>query len=321
MLRATLFADDRAEEIEDWRAALERLSDKQLLWLDLRDLEDGEVEEVAEALVLDEISAESLRSASGEVRLRESSDRAHVSTLACQPGGDDPARLVEIECVIGNNWALTAYAGEVDAIEEFRERVSGRTALGRLDSPSFLATLLEWVVAGYLRAFGDIETELEEFDVRALTGVETPDDLIEQLVAVRRQVGHLRRALAPHREVFAALAHPEYDAISSSESARRFQDLAGRLDAALQAARDSREAIVGSFDVLIARYGHRTNEIMKVLTIASVLLLPGALIAGVMGMNFQVGLFDHEWLYWAVVAVIVLIAGATVVVARRRRWI
>ena len=57
----------------------------------------------------------------------------------------------------------------------------------------------------------------------------------------------------------------------------------------MQEARDAREAIVGSFDVLIARGGHRTNEIMKVLTLTSVILLPGALIAGVMGMNFKVG--------------------------------
>ncbi len=73
----------------------------------------------------------------------------------------------------------------------------------------------------------------------------------------------------------------------------------------MQEARDAREAIVGSFDVLIARGGQRTNEIMKVLTLASVILLPGALIAGVMGMNFKVGLFDEPMLFWAVLAVIV----------------
>jgi Mg2+ and Co2+ transporter CorA len=43
----------------------------------------------------------------------------------------------------------------------------------------------------------------------------------------------------------------------------------------------------GSFDVLIARTGHRTNDIMKVLTLTSVILLPDALIAGAMGMNFK----------------------------------
>jgi len=38
--------------------------------------------------------------------------------------------------------------------------------------------------------------------------------------------------------------------------------------------------------VLIARAGHRTNHITKVLTLTPVILVPGALITGVMGMNF-----------------------------------
>ncbi len=89
----------------------------------------------------------------------------------------------------------------------------------------------------------------------------------------------------------------------------------------MQDARDAREAIVGSFDVLLARGGHRTNEIMKVLTLASVILLPGALLAGVMGMNFKVGLFEEPMLFWVVVAVIVAVAPVTLGIAKARSWI
>jgi Mg2+ and Co2+ transporter CorA len=60
---------------------------------------------------------------------------------------------------------------------------------------------------------------------------------------------------------------------------------------------------------------------MKVLTLTSVILLPGALIAGVMGMNFKVGFFDQAVLFWVVVAVIVAIAPLTIVGAKRRQWI
>jgi Mg2+ and Co2+ transporter CorA len=70
---------------------------------------------------------------------------------------------------------------------------------------------------------------------------------------------------------------------------RAFQSLLIRFESTVQEARDAREAIVGSFDVLLARTGHRTNHIMKVLTVTSVILLPGALIAGVLGMNFRLG--------------------------------
>jgi Mg2+ and Co2+ transporter CorA len=60
---------------------------------------------------------------------------------------------------------------------------------------------------------------------------------------------------------------------------------------------------------------------MKVLTLTSVILLPGALIAGVMGMNFKVGLFDEAVLFWVVVATIAAIAPITIGLAKRWRWI
>jgi len=60
---------------------------------------------------------------------------------------------------------------------------------------------------------------------------------------------------------------------------------------------------------------------MKVLTLTSVILLPGALLAGVIGMNFKVGLFTHTWLFWVVLGLIIAIASLTLGVARRRRWI
>jgi Mg2+ and Co2+ transporter CorA len=89
----------------------------------------------------------------------------------------------------------------------------------------------------------------------------------------------------------------------------------------LQEARDAREAVVGSFDVLIARGGHKTNRIMTVLTLTSVILLPGALLAGVMGMNFKVGLFERASMFWIVVGVIVAIAPLAVGIAKQRDWI
>jgi magnesium transporter len=186
----------------------------------------------------------------------------------------------------------------------------------------FLANLLEWALTSYLEAFELLEADLEEIDTEAMSGqVSSAEHVLARLVEMRREVGRLRRALVEHREVVLALTRPELEAISSSDSAERFASLRERLEDAIQASRDTRESIVGSFDVLQASTTRRMNEIMKVLTLASVLLLPGALIAGIMGMNFEVGLFDTAAYFWAVIALIVAVAVTTLVVARAREWI
>jgi magnesium transporter len=206
-------------------------------------------------------------------------------------------------------------------LEEFASRVSGSGDTGSLDGPGFLAALLEWVLGAYSAAFERIEQRLEEFDIQAMRGEGEADKDIERLIAMRKEVGKLRRALAAHRTALVSLTHPELEALGDNKSGERFESLLNRFESTVQEARDAREAVVGSFDVLIARDGHRTNEIMKVLTLTSVILLPGALIAGVMGMNFKVGLFDETVLFWVVVAVIVAIAPVTIFAAKQRAWI
>ena len=118
-----------------------------------------------------------------------------------------------------------------------------------------------------------------------------------------------------------ALAHPELDLLSTETSAERFAALESRVTQAVDAAREAKESTRGSFDLLVARIGQRTNDIMKVLTLVTVILLPSTVLAGIMGMNFQVGLFDVVWMFWTVIAAMLGIAVLVLSVARSQRWI
>ena len=79
--------------------------------------------------------------------------------------------------------------------------------------------------------------------------------------------------------------------------------------------------IVGSFDIFMTQTASATNEIMKRLTLVSVLLLPAAALAGIMGMNFKVPIFELSWMFGVTLATMALLAGITILVAKSRRWI
>ena len=97
--------------------------------------------------------------------------------------------------------------------------------------------------------------------------------------------------------------------------------VASRLDRAAEAITNTREMLIGTFDVHMTRTAQRTNDIMRVLTLASVVLLPSVVLAGVMGMNFKVWIFDNPNLFWVVVGIMTAMAVATIGVARWRRWL
>ncbi len=319
MSEAILFDRDQVEKLDDLADRPKRLNRGKLLWVDVDRASAEDANRVAEAFGLDSATRDCLADSKETAVFKDHGRYIHVTTYA--PDEDDEGELIALECVVGENWVVTAHDQPIPVLEEFASRVSGSGDTGSLDGPGFLAALLEWVLGSYSAAFERIEQRLEEFDIQAMRGDTEGLQDIERLIEMRKEVGKLRRALAAHRSALVSLTHPELEALGDHASSERYESLLTRFESTVQEARDAREAIVGSFDVLIARGGHRTNEIMKVLTLTSVILLPGALIAGVMGMNFRVGLFDESALFWAVVAVIVLIAPVTIGLAKLWRWI
>jgi magnesium transporter len=320
-MSAILFDREQVDHLDELPDRPERLNGSKLLWVDLDRADPTSADRIARAFKLDDATRDHLASSSGRAVFHDYGRYIHVTTYSPCEEQDDDNELIALECVVGKNWVITAHDRPVAVLQEFAERVSGSGDTGVLDGPAFLATLLEWVLGAYTGAFERLEERLEEFDVQAMRGQGKPEQDIEHLVAMRREVGVLRRALSAHRSALTALTHPELEALGNDASGERFQSLLRRFEATVQEARDARESIVGSFDVLIARTGHRTNDIMKVLTLTSVILLPGALIAGVMGMNFKVGFFESSWLFYLVVAGILAIAAVTVGAAKLRDWI
>ena len=86
-------------------------------------------------------------------------------------------------------------------------------------------------------------------------------------------------------------------------------------------AREAKESTVGSVDLLVARIGQRTNDIMKVLTLVTVILLPVDGARRDNGHELQGRPLRPGLAVWVVVAAMVGIALLVLFVARSQRWI
>ena len=108
---------------------------------------------------------------------------------------------------------------------------------------------------------------------------------------------------------------------SDTGAGRHFRALEQRFDRAMDAVENARDLVVGSFELFATRSAERTNDTMRALTFATVLLGSLAVIAGVLGMNFQVPLFETGmhgfWIAIGAMGGIALMAVA----ASGRRWI
>jgi magnesium transporter len=291
---------------------LEGMAENDLLWIDADSSEEGIVERLAEQIPLD---PEVLRHLPQEPFVRDVGEAFVLGVRPLAADQEEAAQSTLLLCAVGSNWFVTLHEGDEGSLRAFADHLEGDSTLGRLDAPSFLAQVLEWVMNAYFERLDELQQTIDDLEVRILKE-RLREGVVEQLVDLRREIGKLRRRLSPHRRVFIALAHPSFDIISGSSAAAEFSVLVDRLETALQAIDTTREMVVGSFDLFMTRTAQRTNDIMRVLTMVSVVLLPATVVAGIFGMNMLPKYLLHSWVFYAVLGVMVAIAGALLLAVR-----
>jgi magnesium transporter len=320
-VRARRFDADRTDVVLSFDQAMtSRPTDRQLLWIDIvRDLESDEADKLARRFDFDTATRSALERPGDRPRLALQGAYLLVRVKA-EPSDKRPAETRWIDIVAGRNLVITRHEGPIGFLDDIDERINADTSIGTLDAAAFLASLLDSVVTSYFNAVDAIQDRVDELDAMSMRD-QRRRRLLEDLVALRHRIAQLRRLLTDQRSVFASLAGPEVVQVAG-EQAAPLQAVAARFESAVGAVEDSRDVLLGSFEVYMTRIAQRTNDVMKVLALATVLLLPGSLIAGLLGMNVTVPLpKDDPISFWIVVTGVFLLAMGVVAFARARRWL
>jgi magnesium transporter len=301
----------------------EQLGSRRLLWIDVDGRSEMEIDSVAAAVGIEPSLVKRLVEGSERADLTQYPDHIHLVFQALDPPkapGDavpEPVRHA-IDVVAGRDWVVTVHDGPVKAFARLDAGTHGDTRLGALDAAGFVASIADEVLTDYLELAESIEREIDRLDERALRH-RPRNDVLAAIVALRRRIGLIRRTLAPHRVAFAALARPEMEL--HDELGRPWPGLTERLERTIDAVENLRDLLLGTFDIHMGRAAQEANDVMKVLTLLSAVLLPAVVLAGVMGMNFEAPFFDDPNNFWVVVAAMVGLATAIGAVARWRGWL
>jgi Mg2+ and Co2+ transporter CorA len=311
---------DRELSVEEARSV--KVGDRQLLWIDVPQRPD-EPAQLDELLKPFEITARTRRTLADPEEVPELTVHGtylHLRVATFAVAGE--LETVEwLDILAATNRVMTVHEVPIDFLADIDDRIEADADLGRIDAAGFMAVVLDGAVTTYYAAVDRIEETVDALDARSLR--QDPSvNLLPNLVEVRRRIAGLRQLLASHREAFAALARPDLAIASEIGDFAVFPAVTERFERAISAVENTRDLLLGSFEVYMTRTAQRTNEIMKVLALISALLLPGSLIAGLLGMNMP-GPFapDDPRAFWIVVAVIVALAAVTLAAARLRRWI
>jgi magnesium transporter len=294
-IRVSLLRDDTlrqggVELIDDWRAD----SDDQL-WVDLLD----PIQEIIEPLLEErfgfhELAAED--TLSGTTLPKHDSFPTYdffIFRTVDVNVSEHAAETFKIAAFLGRNFLFTAHRRNVQAIDDVRKRVPGdRRLLGR-GVDFVLYSIVDGMVDAHFPLLETIEEAVDDLQDAVFERAE-PSQL-DELLHLKRDINVLRRHSLPQRELLNQISRGDTKFIQQQHLIY-FRDVYDHMFRISETIDVDREQMTATMEAYLSVVANRTNEVMKVLTIFSAVMLPLTLIAGIYGMNF-----DHmpelRWVY------------------------
>src|SRR4051812_29224847 len=191
----------------------------------------------------------------------------------------------ELDSFFSDRYLVTCHEKRMKSIEEVRERAgtdAGVMLEKGIDWVIYL--ILDHLVDTYLPILDNLEEELDTIEEHALT--QPTPDLLVRIAGKKRELLDFRRNIGPQREVIAQLTRGEVPFIR--ESVRiYFRDVQDHLIRTVETVELYRDLIMGARDIYLSSVSNHLNQIMKTLTIISVIVMPIMAVTSFFGMNFE----------------------------------
>lgn len=294
-IRVSLLSGDQLRQggealIDDWR-----LDSEDKLWVDIQAPEHEAIEPLLEnRFGFHELAAEDALSPNTLPKYDSFTnyDFFIFRTVDVRIS-EHASETYKIAAFLGRNFLFTVHGPSMRPIDDVCNRLpSDRRLLA--NGPDFLLyAIVDELVDAHFPLIETIEDAVDTLQDEIFANAR--DEHLHELLHLKRDVNVLRRHSLPQRELLNQISRGDTKFIQQQHLIyfRDAYDHSFRISETIDVIRDQ---MAGTMDAYLSVIANRTNEIMKVLTIFSAIMLPLTLIAGIYGMNFE-HMPELRWLH------------------------
>jgi len=145
-------------------------------------------------------------------------------------------------------------------------------------------------------------------------------EVVRDISNVKQEIINFRKIVRPQRAVFEDLERTKqrYLADDLDVYFDDINDASERVWQMLETYKETVEALEATNESVLS---HQLNDVLRVLTVLSVVLLPLTLIASIFGMNVHVPGEGNAVPFWVIIALMLTVGGGMILFFKRRRWL
>jgi magnesium transporter len=226
---------------------------------------------------------------------------------------------------VGANYLVSVHKGEIPAIGQTIKRWQANEERFNNDAGTLLYDLLDTIVDDYFPVIDQLAERVEGIEEQIFERFR--EEALQDVFGLKRDLLHVRRIVAPERDVLNILIRREVPIFDRS-TILYLQDVYDHIVRITDSIDTYRDLLSSALDAFLSVQSNRLNQIVKVLTIASIVLMTNALIAGIYGMNFDpdyspLNMPELRWYfgYPFSLGLMALVTIALVLFFRWRKWL
>lgn len=261
--------------------------DKAVIWIDMEAPTEAEERILRDVFRFHPLTIEDCRETRNYPKVEEFPGYLYMIVHGVKADtSPDRFNTIELDAFLGPNYVITYHHDMFRSINNVKKLLS-TTPIACQRGPAFLLhQILDQIVDYYSPVLDDFDERIAKLEDDIFTLSRPNKAILEEIMDLKRGVLRLRRISARQMEVILRTSRGEFSLIPPA-LLPFYRDIHDHIIRVTDLAESYRDLISGSLDAYMSVVGNRMNEVMKVLTIFSAIMLPLTFIAGVYGMNFE----------------------------------
>jgi magnesium transporter len=294
-----------------------------ILWADLGNVDPAETRRIlSDVFGFHELSVEDAVGSSHHPKIEPYDGYLYVilhgiDWNATQQGGFSTH---DIDFFVGPNYLVTVHNGTSRSIASI-QGICPRNGFVLGGGPMALVhRIVDTMVDNYRPEVSELEQRLDDVEDAVFSA--SNEEVVRQILAIKRDVGSLRRVVMPQRDVIARLARREFAIVDESLS-YKFRDVHDHLVRLADEANTFHDRVTGVLDAHLSFVSNRMNEVMKMLTLFATIFMPLTVLTSLYGMNVKIPMMPggDSAQFWDVVIMMGAMSAVMIWYFKRRGWL
>ena len=221
----------------------------------------------------------------------------------------------------GANYLVTVTDGTSRSIPETQAACQRNPRIMAEGPMGLMHRIVDTMVDHYRPEVDKLEERIDDVESAVFDASETRATN-QEILALKRDVASLRRMILPQRDVLSRLGRREFPQVSE-EMSYRFRDVYDHVVRITDDALLFHDRLSAILEAHLSNVSNRLNEVMKFLTIFSVIFMPMTVLTGMYGMNVPLVHFPggEGAQFWWILGIMATLSTSLIWFFRSRRWL